>query len=119
MKRAISFIGRTRALGSYRDLVLRPYQKECLEASVSSFKKGVKSQAVSLPVGSGKTIVFAELITRIQPPATRNQATKTLVLAHRDELLEQAFTKICQADSNLVSCYVHVLIQVSLYLQEC
>ena len=89
-----------RASNVSTSLVLRPYQKDCLDASLASFNSGVKSQAVSLPVGSGKTVVFAELIKRIQPPFS--QATKSLVLAHREELLEQAFDKTIQADPNVV-----------------
>ena len=36
---------------------LRPYQKECLDKCISSLGEGVKRQVVSLPVGSGKTVI--------------------------------------------------------------
>ncbi|KAI9366752.1 P-loop containing nucleoside triphosphate hydrolase protein [Zopfochytrium polystomum] len=71
---------------------LRPYQEECIAASLKAFEEGVKRQAVSLPVGSGKTVIFSNLIPRI--PVKVEGATRTLVLAHRGELLEQAKTQI-------------------------
>ena len=65
---------------------LRPYQSECLEAIESKFKEGINRQLVVLPTGSGKTIIFSELLKR--------KNLKTLVIAHRIELLEQAEAKI-------------------------
>ena len=68
---------------------LRPYQLDCLEAIQNKFKEGINRQLVVLPTGSGKTVIFSELIKR------RN--LKTLVIAHRIELLEQAQSKINEA----------------------
>jgi len=65
---------------------LRPYQIECLEAIQSKAKEGLSRQMVVLPTGAGKTVVFSELIKR--------KSLKTLVIAHRIELLEQAFDKL-------------------------
>ena len=51
-------------------------------------KDGHKRLGVSLATGSGKTVIFTQLIERVEPP-TKN-ATQTLILAHRKELVEQA-----------------------------
>jgi superfamily II DNA or RNA helicase len=85
-------------------LVLRPYQQECIEKCLQRFEKGVQRQVVSLPVGSGKTVIFAHLIKALPVPENMPQATKTLVLAHREELLHQAYLKISQAKPDAVIC---------------
>ncbi|KAJ3282317.1 hypothetical protein HDU79_010013, partial [Rhizoclosmatium sp. JEL0117] len=74
--------------------VLRDYQRECIDTSLRRLKEGVRRQAVSLPVGSGKTVIFANLIKALQTPETCPTATKALVLAHRTELLSQAAAQI-------------------------
>ena len=66
---------------------LRPYQTETVAAVEAAFARSVRRALYVLPTGTGKTVVFAELIRRLQgakgyPPA--------LVLAHREELLDQA-----------------------------
>ncbi|KAJ9059194.1 putative ATP-dependent helicase IRC3 [Entomophthora muscae] len=71
---------------------LRPYQRECIEATLKSLREGFHRQAVSLPVGTGKTVVMSHLIPLIPSPTP--EATKTLVIAHRQELLFQAMHKI-------------------------
>ncbi|KND03194.1 uncharacterized protein SPPG_02251 [Spizellomyces punctatus DAOM BR117] len=78
-------------------VTLRPYQIDCIEKSLDMLEKGTKRQAcayiyvggpASLPVGSGKTTIFSHLVPRI--PAPNPKATKTLLLAHRTELIQQA-----------------------------
>ncbi|KAF9932861.1 hypothetical protein FBU30_007192 [Linnemannia zychae] len=66
---------------------LRPYQQECIDACLARLKEGYMRQIVSLPVGSGKTVIFSHLMKQI--PSPHPGATKTLILAHRQELLEQ------------------------------
>ncbi|RFU30585.1 hypothetical protein B7463_g5712, partial [Scytalidium lignicola] len=67
---------------------LREYQEECIQAVLSHLEDGHKRLGISLATGSGKTVIFTQLIDRVQPHA-RN-ATQTLILAHRQELVEQA-----------------------------
>jgi ATP-dependent helicase IRC3 len=64
---------------------LRNYQKEAVESVLQEFEKGVHRQLCVLPVGSGKTVCMAALAK------TFNK--KTLLLAHRGELLTQASEK--------------------------
>lgn len=73
-------------------MTLRPYQEECINTCLEEFAKGITRQAVSLPVGSGKTVVFANLISRL--PEIGPGGKKVLVLAHREELLAQAQRQI-------------------------
>jgi ATP-dependent helicase IRC3 len=75
---------------------LRDYQQECIEKSLLAWKSGLRRIAVSLPVGSGKTIIFSHLIKSLQGDR------KILVLAHRKELLTQAATQIQRICPELV-----------------
>lgn len=65
---------------------LRDYQEQALEAIEKALARGVKKQVLNLATGLGKTIVFAELL--------RRRGKTALVLAHRDELIQQAEDKI-------------------------
>lgn len=71
-----------------RGLTLRNYQEECIQSVLSSLEKGHKRLGVSLATGSGKTVIFTQLIGRVPPRS--ETATQTLILAHRRELVEQA-----------------------------
>ena len=64
----------------------RPYQKEAVQAILDARKRGVARQLVVLPTGAGKTICFGMLAKALDVP--------TIVLAHREELLNQAKAKI-------------------------
>lgn len=65
---------------------LRPYQQEAIERVGAEFIGGKRRLLVVLPTGAGKTIVFGAL--------SHGMGVRTLVLAHREELLEQAAEKI-------------------------
>ncbi|KAK1995498.1 P-loop containing nucleoside triphosphate hydrolase protein [Colletotrichum falcatum] len=67
---------------------LRDYQEECIQSVLQSLKDGNKRLGISLATGSGKTVIFTQLIERVRP--RRELATQTLILAHRRELVEQA-----------------------------
>ncbi|KAH8803145.1 DEAD/DEAH box helicase-like protein [Xylogone sp. PMI_703] len=75
-------------LGPSSVVKLREYQEECIQAVLSHLKDGHKRLGISLATGSGKTVIFTQLIGRIQPHS--QNATQTLILAHRQELVEQA-----------------------------
>lgn len=84
-------------------ITLRDYQEECIHSVLSYLQKGHKRLGISLATGSGKTVgnfsegnyycpnstkvIFTHLIDRIPPT---KDASQTLILAHRRELVEQA-----------------------------
>jgi len=68
---------------------LRPYQTQIVEATEAGFLEH-KKQLIVVPTGGGKTIIFAHLAKRRFPQ-------RTLILAHRDELIDQAIQKLYTA----------------------
>ncbi|KAI9171214.1 DEAD/DEAH box helicase [Paramyrothecium foliicola] len=84
-------------LASQSQLKLRDYQKECIKSVLVSLKRGHKRVGISLATGSGKTlcpkVIFTQLIDKIPPRS--EDADRTLILAHRRELVEQA-ARHCQ-----------------------
>lgn len=71
---------------------LRPYQAEAKTAIFESWEE-CKKVLLVLPTGCGKTIVFASVIDA----AVRDKGLRALVLAHREELLQQAADKLLSA----------------------
>lgn len=67
-------------------LSLRPYQQEAHQSITQGFAQYPRQLAI-MPTGSGKTVLFASLAQHYQP-------RRTLVLAHREELITQAVDKI-------------------------
>jgi ATP-dependent helicase IRC3 len=67
-------------------IALRPYQLAAIEAIKTHYARGCHRQLLSLPTGSGKTLIFASLLAELNRPA--------LVIAHTDELLRQTYDKI-------------------------
>jgi ATP-dependent helicase IRC3 len=67
---------------------LRSYQQEALEVSKEKYDRGLTRQLISLPTGTGKTVVFAGV------PRYFGYEGRTLVLVHREELADQAAEKI-------------------------
>ena len=65
---------------------LRPYQEEAIQAIESGWDE-YKKQLLVLPTGCGKTIVFSQVAK------DRTEKGRVLILAHRDELIEQARDK--------------------------
>jgi superfamily II DNA or RNA helicase len=68
---------------------LRPYQSACVAAVLTKFRERGKLLAV-LPTAAGKTVIFSHTAERFAPG-------RTLILAHREELLTQAADKLARA----------------------
>ena len=66
---------------------LRPYQNDALQAIKNCVQKGKKRLLVVAPTGTGKTVLFSAL------PAALGITKRVLILAHREELIEQARDK--------------------------
>ncbi|KAI9748581.1 MAG: hypothetical protein M1835_001758 [Candelina submexicana] len=67
---------------------LRQYQEECIQSVLYHLNLGHKRLGISLATGSGKTVIFTQLIDRVPPP--NKNATQTIIFVHRRELVEQA-----------------------------
>lgn len=65
---------------------LRDYQNEAVEGVMRTWEDNA-SALVVLPTGLGKTVVFADIVSRMQP-------ARAMVVAHREELIFQARDKI-------------------------
>ena len=68
-------------------ILLRRYQQDAISAARASFEAGHKAPLLVMPTGSGKTVTFAVIARLVLPK-------RTLVIAHRKELIEQAVAKI-------------------------
>jgi superfamily II DNA or RNA helicase len=66
---------------------LRQYQDDAISKIILKKNAGITKQLVVLPTGAGKTIVFCELIKRYF------NDKNVLIIAHRDELIQQAKDK--------------------------
>ena len=64
----------------------RQYQIEAVKKILTKWQEGVTRQLISLPTGVGKTLIVGLVAEALRE--------RTLVLAHRDELLHQAKSKI-------------------------
>lgn len=71
---------------------LRPYQTTAVESTEAGWLECSRQLGV-LPTGSGKTIVFSHLAHR----RLEKSRQRTLILAHREELIDQAIEKLHRA----------------------
>ncbi len=84
-----------KARGERVTVELRSYQAEAVDAVDAAIERGIQRPLVELATGGGKTIIFAEWLNRRQRRALeRGKTFRALVLAHREELLDQASKKI-------------------------
>jgi superfamily II DNA or RNA helicase len=68
---------------------LRDYQHEAIAAARQAWAGGARRIAAVLPTGAGKTVVLSALAAQMRPLGVRS-----LILAHRDELIRQAAAKV-------------------------
>lgn len=73
---------------------LRPYQEKAKKRIFEEWNQGHKKTLLVQATGTGKTIVFANVIKDI---LLRSPVSRVLILAHRDELLRQAQDKLKNA----------------------
>ena len=85
---------------------LRPYQVAQLDAIAAGLAAGSNRLLVKSPTGTGKTVTFAAMLKH--PPMIRwleqfkPGDRKMLIIAHREELLDQAAAKIHAANPGLM-----------------
>ena len=65
---------------------MRPYQDAAIAGAFRAWEENT-SALIVLPTGLGKTVVFSEIVRRFQP-------VRSMVIAHREELIFQAAEKI-------------------------
>lgn len=83
------------------EIKLRDYQRQAIDAVFTAWSGGMQRPAIVLPTGAGKTVVFSALVREFmhdydlgeeyegRPPGRR-----VMILAHRDELVDQAIAKL-------------------------
>ncbi|MEC8652204.1 MAG: DEAD/DEAH box helicase [Planctomycetota bacterium] len=74
---------------------MRPSPDAALRAVREAYRQGHRSALVVMPTGTGKTVLFAEISRLAKGPV--------LVLAHRQELVEQAREKIANWCDDVVA----------------
>lgn len=75
-------------------VTLRPYQIEAIEAAEKYWVENpLKNAAVSLPTGSGKTVIFSEIARRAV-----ERGERVAIIVDRDELVNQTVAKLHDAD---------------------
>ena len=67
---------------------MRPYQEAAVEGAFKAWEDAA-STLIVLPTGLGKTVVFSEIVRRMLP-------VRSMVIAHREELIFQAADKIAR-----------------------
>ena len=70
-------------------LILRPFQEKTVNTLRSNIGKGVRSQLVCSPTGSGKTVIASAIIQ-----GAVLKGSYILFLAHRRELIDQSCAKL-------------------------
>ena len=68
---------------------LRKYQTDGLNKIFEKWKAGKRSVLFQMPTGTGKTVLFSEIVRR-----GFNKKRKILIVAHRKELVEQIKNKL-------------------------
>lgn len=77
---------------------LRKYQVETLGAIVNAYDAGVRRQLLAMATGTGKTVIFANLLQAMN----HRIPGQMWVIAHREELIDQAVTKMRHWNPSLI-----------------
>lgn len=76
------------------EIKLRDYQREAIDAVFKAWSEGMQRPAIVLPTGAGKTVVFSALVREYQAGRYWRNPGRVMILAHRDELVDQAIAKL-------------------------
>ena len=77
---------------------LRSYQREAVDRAREIWDLGVRRALMVLPTGAGKTVIFSATVREVLAEYAPSSDARALILAHRNELLEQARDKYLAAD---------------------
>lgn len=72
-------------------LPLRDYQRAAIDAFWAALRRGLRRPAIVMPTGTGKTVTYAWLIKEW---LEAYPGTRVIMLAHREELLDQGRAKL-------------------------
>lgn len=72
---------------------IRPYQKEGIDKIFAAWSAGTQSVLFQMPTGTGKTVLFAEIVRR-----GFKKERKILIVVHRKELVEQIAESLLRRD---------------------
>jgi superfamily II DNA or RNA helicase len=72
---------------------LRPYQEDLVESIRDEYRQGRKRVLAVAPTGAGKTICFSYIAQQ-----SLSRGTRTLILVHRQELLDQTSRTLAAFD---------------------
>lgn len=79
------------------EIKLRGYQRDAIDAVFKAWADGMRAPAIVLPTGAGKTVVFSALVREWRHDTQYTKTTqgqRVMILAHRDELVDQAIAKL-------------------------
>lgn len=79
-------------------MALRKYQSDTLDAVINAYDLGVNRQLATLATGTGKTVIFSNLPSRMES----RLPGQMWVIAHREELIDQAVAKIREWNPSLI-----------------
>jgi superfamily II DNA or RNA helicase len=74
-------------------ITLHPFQREAVDAAFAAADAGTQRSAIVLPTGTGKSVVIGGVTQEHYRRAARERR-RSLVIAHRTELIEQNARKI-------------------------
>lgn len=84
--------------------VLRPYQTDGIQAITDAVDHGLRRLLLQMATGTGKTVLFASLLQALAGWLAQwpRRGAVMLVIAHREELLDQAADKIRRQNPGLI-----------------